>query len=72
MTLLSTYWYFLLKTKIFVTAKSDQDPDPRWSGFQDSDPQEVKSWIRISIKINADTQHWKKRFAALLFNNHDP
>jgi hypothetical protein len=26
---------------------------------------EVKSWIRIRIETNADTQHWQIRFTAL-------
>jgi len=41
-----------VKVYLFVTAKSDRDPDPYWG----------KSWIRISTESNADPQHWFKPY----------
>jgi hypothetical protein len=67
--LLPSYRYFLLKMHIFVLANSDQDPDPRWSGSRIRISIEIKSWIRIRIETNADTQHWQKRYAALHLNS---
>jgi hypothetical protein len=53
-TTLDTGTYKLqVKTLLLdVTAKSDQDPD------LEPDHNEVKSWIRICIKANANPQHW--------------
>jgi hypothetical protein len=53
-------YIFRDKIHLFVTPKSDMDPDtdPHWFGSLDPDPdlnsRRVKSWIRIRIETNAD------------------
>jgi hypothetical protein len=32
------YLQYFVKIQLFVTAKSDQDPEPHWFGSLDSDP----------------------------------
>jgi hypothetical protein len=58
-----------MKTQLFVTLKSDRDPNPH--GIRTSLAPwiriliEIKSWIRVRIETNADPQHWTKRFGTL-------
>jgi hypothetical protein len=53
---------FHVKIQLFVTAKSDQDPDPgpHWFGSLDPVQIQINSWGPDPDRIenNADTQHW--------------
>ncbi len=48
-------YIFNAKIKLFVPAKFDQEPDPQWLGpwIRIWIHIEVKSWIRIRIRIEA-------------------
>ncbi len=51
-------YIFLIKIQLFVTAKSDQDPDLNWFGSLGPDShRDKKRWIRVHIEANADPKH---------------
>jgi hypothetical protein len=59
-TLYFTYFrhIFLVKIVLFMTSKSDRDPDPHWFASQ--------LWIWILSESNKDPQHWFKQCNLLI------